>query len=78
MRIFGDPSDATFDEDDFVFSGMSPLVFDLAFTASTRVGPFAVQAAEVFVPGAVIGEVFIPGAVIGEAFIPGAVAAEVF
>ena len=38
MRIFGDPSNGTLDEDDFVFVGILPVPFDLALTALVATG----------------------------------------
>ena len=75
MRIFGDPTDGTLDEDDFVFVGLLPIPFDLAFVGVVA-GPYSVQAGGVFIPGAVIGEGFTPGAVAMDTHIPGAVEAE--
>ena len=79
MRIFGDPSSGSLDEDDFVFLGMLPIPFDLTFAGGVVVaGPFRTPATQVFIPGGVTAQAFLPGGVTGQTFIPGGVSTEVF
>ncbi|MCK4625014.1 MAG: hypothetical protein KAV00_06875 [Phycisphaerae bacterium] len=46
MRIFGDPSDATLDRKDWVFLGLLPLPFDLAFSEAAEDALLAIALGE--------------------------------
>lgn len=66
----GDGSFSTADKIHFLnlYSGLAPAVVVL--------GPYCVDAGEVFMAGAVAGGLFMAGAVIGEAFVAGAEAGQ--
>lgn len=59
------------------FEGYDALLAGLAdYQADMAAGPYAVEATEVFCPGAKAAEVFTPGAKEAEVFCPGAIAGE--
>ena len=68
------PADGSFNEADklqflHLYSGLA--------AAALILGPYCVEAGEVFVAGAVVGEVFMAGRDAGEVFVAGAEAGEV-